>query len=192
MRLFFAYWPSSEKADEISEWVRRAHSLYGGRMMRTETLHMTLAFLGKVGEEERQRLVQACGQWSLPTGDMVLHEPGCFRHAKVVWVGPGSPETDDSTANRHTGHTSSTDLRWLYSAQERLWHYLAAVGWWQRESGFRPHVSLLRNAAPGTLDELSGPSVSWTPDRCVLVGSRPTETGSQYTMLAEIPLIATA
>ena len=201
MRLFFAYWPSPDKAAEISEWARRAHALYGGRMMRTDTLHMTLAFLGKADEETTRALVRACREWSLPTGDMLLHEPGCFRNAKVVWVGPGSPETSqpagagqsqDNGGAPAGGTALARDLEWLYSAQARLWQRLSAEGWTHTETGFRPHVSLLRNAAPAELGELSAPPVSWTPDRCVLVGSRPTESGSHYTMLAEIPLTRSA
>lgn len=174
MRLFFAYWPSVEKAGEIVPWVRSAHVLYGGRMMRTDTLHMTLAFLGQADEADTRRLIEACEHWRLPAGSMVLREPGCFRKARVVWLGPSTPE--------------APSLAWLYQANERLWAYLAPLGWQARESAFRPHVSLLRNAAPTGLGALKETEVHWTPERCVLVGSQPTETGSRYTVLAEVAL----
>lgn len=174
MRLFFAYWPTAEKAEEIAPWVHSAHAVYGGRMMRTDTLHMTLAFLGQADETETGRLIEACVHWRLPSGSMVLREPGCFRKAKVVWLGPSAAQP--------------ASLAWLHQANERLWGYLAPLGWQARESAFRPHVSLLRNAALARLDDLKGAEVSWTPERCVLVGSRPTETGSRYTMLAEVAL----
>ena len=54
MRLFFAYWPSAETAQALMDWVRRAHALYGGRMMRSDTLHLTLAFLGQTEPERAQ------------------------------------------------------------------------------------------------------------------------------------------
>lgn len=174
MRLFFAYWPSPSKAEEIVPWVRSAHALYGGRMMRSETLHMTLAFLGEADADTAQRLARACTQWRLPAGSMVLREPGRFRNAKVVWLGPSQSGPDS--------------LSWLYQANEQLWSCLAPLGWQPRESAFRPHVSLLRNAGPGELDALQGPEVAWSPQRCVLVGSRPTEAGSRYTVLAEVGL----
>jgi len=174
MRLFFAYWPSPPKADEISPWVRRAHALYGGRMMRTDTLHMTLAFLGEADEVAAQQLAEACVRWMLPSGAMVLREPGRFRNAKVVWLGPSASEP--------------SSLAWLHQANERLWSHLAPLGWRAREPVFRPHVSLLRNAGAGDPEALKGVPVNWTPGRCVLVASRPTATGSRYTMLAEIPL----
>lgn len=174
MRLFFAYWPSAQKAEEIVPWVRAAHALYGGRMMRTETLHMTLAFLGETDAAKTQELVEACRQWRLPSGAMVLREPGRFKNAKVVWLGPGE--------------TSPGSLIWLQQAYDELWAKLAPWGWQPREAGFRPHVSLLRNAGSGDMDALQGPPVRWAPERCVLVGSQPSSAGSRYTVLAELPL----
>ena len=176
MRLFFAYWPTAEKASEIAQWVDLAHSLYGGRKMRTDTLHMTLTFLGQAEESRAKELVDACSEWTLPSGQMLLHEPGRFHRAKVVWVGPGQ-------ANG-TSHV----LSWLYEANERLWQYLAPFGWSSQETGFRPHVSLLRNAGPGDLAGLSGRPVEWAPGRCVLVASRPSHMGSDYSVLAEVPV----
>jgi len=176
MRLFFAYWPTPEKANEIAQWVDRAHALYGGRKMRTDTLHMTLAFLGQAEASQADELVKACADWTLPTGELVLSEPGRFHRAKVVWVGPGQP---DHTATR---------LTWLYQANQQLWEHLAPFGWRSQETEFRPHVSLLRNAGAGDLAELSARPVDWAPGRCVLVASRPTQVGSHYSVLAEVPV----
>lgn len=174
MRLFFAYWPDSEKIQEILPWVRGAHALCGGRAMRPETLHMTLAFLGQADADAARRLADLCAGWALPSGSMVLNEPGRFPRARVVWLGPSA--------------TESASLTWLYDANRQLWEHLAPLGWQGRESVFRPHVSLLRNAGPAPLDGLSGPDVHWTPRRCVLVASEPTDAGSHYTVLAEVPL----
>jgi 2'-5' RNA ligase len=176
MRLFFAYWPSSEKAQEMAIWVDRAQALCGGRPMRTDTLHMTLAFLGMADAEKARDLAHACRQWRLPTGSMVLNEPGRFRNAKVVWLGPSQPD--------------SPALSWLYDANEQLWDALSSFGWPRQDSRYRPHISLLRNAGPAELDDLRGPAIPWTPERCVLVASEPTEGRSRYTVLAEVPLEA--
>lgn len=172
MRLFFAYWPSEAKALEFVPWVQKAHALFGGRMMRTETLHMTLAFLGTVDPQAIAPLREACAQWRLPTGRMVLQRPGRFPKAKVVWLGP----------------EDSADTAWLYLAYDTLWAYLKPLGWEPREAGFRPHVSLLRNADQGDLHALQGTAVEWIPGRCVLVGSQPDSAGSRYTVLAELAI----
>lgn len=173
MRLFFAYWPSASTAQAIEPWVENANQLFGGRKMRLNTLHMTLAFLGETDAARSERLVTACNHWALPAGSMVLNRPGRFKHARVVWLGP-------DTEGR---------LDWLFDAHARLWAHLAPLGWYPREAQFRPHVSLLRNAGPGDVEALKGPPVPWRPDRCVLVGSRPSERGSHYTLLAELPLL---
>lgn len=174
MRLFFAYWPSPQKAEEIAAWVRQAHAVCGGRMMRTDTLHMTLAFLGSAEQGKARELAQACSGWRLPAGSMLLEEPGRFRKAKVVWLGPSSADP--------------SGLSWLYEANEWLWSALAGFGWQSEDTPFRPHVSLLRNAGQCELDAVHGPAIHWSPDRCVLVASEPSATGSHYTVLADIPL----
>jgi len=174
MRLFFAYWPSPGTVAAIEPWVHGAHALYGGRMMRADTLHMTLAFLGPAEPARALALAEACGGWRLPSGSMVLHEPGRFRKPGVVWLGPDLSDR--------------AGLSWLFEANERLWSLLGPYGWQRREPVFRPHVSLLRNAGPGDLSLLRGPAVPWAPERCVLVGSQPGQAGSHYTVLAELPL----
>lgn len=194
MRLFFAYWPSPEKAAEIEPWVKQAHALFGGRMMRTETLHMTLAFLGEVDPTALEELVAACTAWQLPTGSMTLRQPGRFKNAKVVWLGPDSGRESEemgSDPNKEKLGSDPISLAWLQRAYDELWAHLAPLGWQPREAAFRPHVSLLRNAGPGELDVLQGTAVHWSPERCVLVGSRPTSEGSRYTVLAELPLVPT-
>lgn len=144
-------------------------------MMRTDTLHMTLAFLGETDVARARELAQACTRWRLPTGTMVLREPGRFGHARVVWLGPSEEDRQE--------------LSWLYEANDRLWENLAAHGWKPRESVFRPHVSLLRNAGPASLSGMHGPAVHWMPDRCVLVASEPTPARSRYNVLADVPLV---
>lgn len=174
MRLFFAYWPSPETAEQIVPWVRGAHALCGGRMMRTDTLHMTLAFLGSVPDDTARELAGACTGWRLPSGTIRLCVPGRFRQARVVWLGPDSSRPEE--------------LAWLHEAHRRLWEHLAAWGWSPRELVYRPHVSLLRNAGPADLAGLKGPEICWRPQRCLLVASNPDASGSRYTALAEVPV----
>src|SRR5690606_32306650 len=45
-RIFFGLWPSPDTAQEIMALAHEAHAECGARIMRAETLHLTLAFLG--------------------------------------------------------------------------------------------------------------------------------------------------
>ena len=47
-RIFFALWPEPEVARKLHALSGAAHAVCGGRRMRRDTLHMTLAFLGDV------------------------------------------------------------------------------------------------------------------------------------------------
>ncbi len=172
-RLFFALWPSAATAGEIMAWARDAHALCGGRMMRAETLHMTLAFLGNTPADKVHELTRAASAWVVPVGTLQLKCFGRFSGPRVVWAGPSSNDDDR--------------VPWLDDAYAALWSKLEAAGWQRPASLFRPHVSLLRKAGPCDPGQLSRPALSWTPEQCVLVASRPGEGGSNYEILARLP-----
>lgn len=174
LRLFFALWPSAESASQISDWAVDAHALCGGRIMRTETLHLTLAFLGSTSADQAKQLAQAAADWAIPTGTLVLRRFGRFSGPRVVWAGPLDTEEEP--------------LPWLADAYDTLWGHLERRGWQRPASGFRPHVSLLRKAGPGELDALQRAPLAWAPERCLLVASTPGEHGSAYQVLASLPL----
>ncbi|SHH70337.1 RNA 2',3'-cyclic phosphodiesterase [Pollutimonas bauzanensis] len=173
-RLFFALWPSAETAAEISAWAHAAHALCGGRVLRPETLHMTLAFLGNTPAARARELIHAAPAWTLPTGRLELRHFGRFAGPRIVWAGPSAHDGDR--------------IPWLDEAYGRLWSYLSALGWQRPPSVFRPHVSLLRKAGDADLGALRPPPIAWTPARCVLAASRPSEEGSYYQVLAAVSL----
>jgi 2'-5' RNA ligase len=173
-RLFFGLWPSAATADEIMAWALDAHALCGGRMMQAEALHMTLAFLGNTPEDKVHELVQAAPGWTVPVGTLQLKRFGRFAGPRVVWAGPSSEDGER--------------VPWLDDAYASLWSHLEGAGWERPASVFRPHVSLLRKAGPCELDVLSRPALSWTPEQCVLVASRPAEGGSRYEILVRLPI----
>jgi 2'-5' RNA ligase len=174
-RIFFALWPTAESAAEIMAWARAAHIVCGGRIMRPETLHMTLAFLGSTPESRVRHLAQAASRWRVNVGEITLRRFGHFPGPRIVWAGPTMDDADR--------------LEWLDVLHERLWRHLEDLGWLRSSMIFRPHVSLLRKADMCDLDGLHRPPLSWTPAACVLVASRPTVAGSRYDVLAYVPMV---
>lgn len=59
MRLFYALWPAPTLATSLASWAEQACPATGGRIMRTETLHLTLAFLGNIDMETAEELIDA-------------------------------------------------------------------------------------------------------------------------------------
>lgn len=168
-RLFFALWPDADVVAALHVWARRAHALCGGRIMRPDTLHLTLAFLGELDQDRIPALQALLQNHKLEGGSLCLDHYGRFRGPRIIWAG------------------SSTRVPWLDVAQRGLWQALAAQGFTAPQEPFRPHVSLLRGAGPGDLHALPVPEpICWTPRRCVLVASTPRESGSFYEELAQV------
>lgn len=168
-RLFIGLWPDADTVAALSAWAARAHALCGGRIMRPDTLHLTLAFLGKVEAERVAALSDAVRGWKVRTGLLDLSRFGRFKGPRIVWAGPPAPRVD-----------------WLDALHEELWGHLQAMGYAMPDEVFCPHVSLLRNAGPGNVSDLAVEHpIAWRPARCVLVASTPAVTGSYYEVLRE-------
>lgn len=170
-RVFFALWPDDATVQALSGWAQRAHATFGGRVMRPDTLHLTLAFLGTVPHDRVAELVALLDEAVLIGGTLRLDRYGRFRGPQIVWAGPSAPAP------------------WLDALHGWLWRALARRGFGQPGEPFRPHVSLLRRTEPGDLDALPIPEpLEWTPRRCVLAASTPRPGGSFYEVLAECAL----
>jgi len=153
-RLFFALWPAPDVAQEIDAgWAAPAHAHCGGRRMRPDTLHLTLAFLGNVDPGQVAPLKSIARALPVAPGTIRLERYGRFDRPGVVWAGPA--EADAALLALHAA----------------LWQALAPLGYAPTEPTYRPHVTLLRNTRTDPPDA-PAPLV-WHYDRCVLVQSDP-------------------
>lgn len=172
-RLFFALWPDADVCAKLHQCAGHAHQRLGGRLMRADTLHLTLAFLGKV-EEARVPVLQSLLQGrAWPLGTLLLDRLGHFRGPRIVWAGPDRA------------------VPWLTQLHDALLAALTDRGFVLPDARFRPHVSLLRDvdrADPDCL-KLAEP-VFWPVRHIVLVQSMPRASGSYYQWL-EPPLLHT-
>ncbi len=140
-RLFFALWPSATLAGQLAAWARHAQPYCGGHIMRADTLHITLAFLGPASPARTRQLIDYTRQSRIAPGEIRIARYGSFKRPRIVWAGP---------EGRHEA---------LAALHEQIWRDIAPLGWVQEEPGFTPHVTLLRKASgfeppdpPGALD----------------------------------------
>lgn len=138
--------------------------------MRSETLHLTLAFLGEV-DAVRLAAAQAVADGIVAEPfDFAIDRLGCWRHNHIVWAGCGAP------------------LPALGALAECLTARLRAEGFRLDDRPFAPHVTLLRDAScPEALPVLEN-SVAWRVGEFVLVESRTSPQGADYAVLARYPL----
>jgi 2'-5' RNA ligase len=125
-RYFFAIWPEAGVAKELARVGDALAGLVGGRPMPVEKIHLTLAFLGSLTEEEVGSAVAAASRIKGPGIRMTIDSVGSFRRAKVGWAAPSQP------------------VDALAKLQATLAGGLADRGFELEERAFNAHVTLVR------------------------------------------------
>jgi 2'-5' RNA ligase len=149
-RHFFALWP--ERA--VSEGLAReaGQAAMRGRPQHPEDLHLTLVFLGQIGDAQR-RCIES-------TADAIRGEPftlridgiGYWRRPRILWAGPG--ETPEPLSQL------------VFDLQNGL----KGCGFEPERRRYKPHVTLYRkvtHADPRVIE----PAIEWPVRAFVLATS---------------------
>jgi 2'-5' RNA ligase len=166
VRLFFAVWPPPKTAHALGKWANEVMRDAGGSPMRTENIHLTLAFLGEAdpvrAHNVAQRVRGVCHQ-------LAIDEAQYWKHNKIVWVGPKSMPAP------------------LGNMVKQLHGVLQEAAFVLEERPFAAHITLLRKARPPkVLPPL--PKVEWPVNEMLLVRSRTSPKGSTYEPVERFPL----
>ena len=167
MRLFISLWPPREAAEALHAWALQACRTTGGRATRAESIHLTLAFLGEIGEE---RLVELKGL--RPAGDahsLRIEQARHWARKRIVWAGPGQ---------------TPAALRVLAGS---LVAQLAQRNFVTVARPFAAHVTLIRRTE-GTGDLPALPEVDWPVRDFLLVRSQLSSEGPRYEVLERFAL----
>jgi len=149
---------------------------YGGRRMRRDSLHLTLAFLGGVAEERVETLCGIAAGLDLAPFDLHLDQLGNWRHNRIVWAGcnPSSPGFVE-----------------LNEAAGKLTAVLRKAGFTIEDRPFAAHVTLLRNAdlrhSNAPEDSPVYEPIIWQVSGFVLVESQLRENGADYRIIGRWP-----
>lgn len=164
-RLFFALWPGGVQREQL-EGYRPLLRGCGGRPIRSENLHLTLAFLGNVDEATRKCLEQAADAIALPPFTLKLDRLGFWRRPQVIWLGQEpTPEP-------------------LLALSGELKRAMLACGLEPDPRPFRTHLTLQRRAhRPPRQREV--PPLEWLVERFVLVASETRPEGVVYEVVRE-------
>jgi len=163
-RLFFALWPDGTTRVALDQAAAKLHRLCGGKQTRTETIHLTLAFLGAVPLSRIDSLVEAAGKVAAPAFSMNLSKLGWWRHNRIAWAMPEAvPEELATLVGQLRANLESADV--AFDAKP-----------------FVPHITLLRKAhCP---DEAFPPlAAPWQAREFVLVRSVSNAAGTAYEVI---------
>lgn len=146
------------------------------RWVDQSALHLTVAFVGEVGDEGVQAVGSACAEATATVGsfDLVLSgRAGTFGRG-VLWAG-----VEDSPP-----------LERLASAVRAA---LVDRGLAVEDRAFHAHVTLARARRgapirPATVEAYETPRLRWRVDRLTVMRSRPGQGGARYSVAAAWPL----
>ena len=152
----------------------------GARWQSEAQLHLTLAFLGEVKEEQVTLARDNAREIACPPFELEATGLGCFgkeESPKILWAGI-SPEAK------------------LRELQHILAQRLITDGFTLQNPSFKPHITLSRfRTGAGSVAELieryrSTRFGSWPVQGFALFESTPGQSGSVYTVLERYPLNA--
>jgi 2'-5' RNA ligase len=169
-RLFFALWPNARLQGALYRAGQSLRKALGGRLVPTENIHLTLAFLGSVPAARIDELLGIGAAVMTKRFEMTLTETGCWKRSAVGWIAPGrlpEPLEDLVLALRSR----------LLAARFRV-----------DEKPFAPHVTLLRKAKCQTPSQHLQAPLNWRVDHFVLVRSVTLRDGPQYAQIGTWPL----
>ncbi len=164
IRVFFALWPDAVTATALHGRGRHLHARCGGRVMRRDTLHLTLAFLGDVPATRLEVLNRLAARLKGEAFDLVLDRSGSWQRNRIVWLAPA---------------TMPAALAALVKA---LAEALGAAGFRVEARPFSPHITLLRNAHAAPPDDAFVP-LRWRVGGFALVASERRSEGACYRVL---------
>ncbi len=169
-RLFFALWPDPATRAALAVATRYAHTLYGGRATRADTLHLTLRFLGDVAPARIAPLCAGAAGIRAMAFTLTLDHIDCWRHNHIACLGVSEVPAP---------------LSGLVAALEAL---AVAAGLCAETRPFRPHVTLVRRATCGQ-ENPAPQNLLWTARDFVLVRSSLRAEGARYQQIGRWPLL---
>lgn len=167
-RLFFAVMPDPRSRERLAALAEATAHGVGGRASAPETLHLTVVFVGTVGDASVAAARDAGDDVRFERFAVSLDTLGSFARAGIAWAAPRRTPAPLERANRE-----------LVAA-------LAARGVETEARPYRPHVTLARRCR-GALDAPIDPPIAWEVDAVVLMSSRLLSDAPRYTPVARWP-----
>lgn len=134
--------------------------------MRTENLHITIAFLGQVEAVRFDDIVAAARSVQVQPMSLLLDRPGHWKHNKIAWLGAND-------VPQELGAMVAALRAALVKARVAF-----------DPKPFVPHVTVVRNALPPREDWPTAPPVKWPVRGFSLISSERDESGPYYRVVA--------
>jgi 2'-5' RNA ligase len=163
--MFFALWPGAAQREQCIERLKTS-GRWPGRPVKRDNYHITLAFLGRVTEQQHQAMVATADDIQLPVFELTLDHMGVWPRPQVLWLG---------------GRQVAEPLQALVAA---LNQGMTACGLIPDRRPFYPHMTLMRKVRRGPPNIPVEPII-WPVESFVLVESETLPDGVRYLPLRQ-------
>lgn len=181
-RVFLALWPDDRVRERLAEAGKRLHKVLGGRLTRSETIHLTLAFIGDLGRERIPELIERLNRLDAAASRVEFDQAACWRHNRIAYLAPSQPPRE------------------LFDLVARLESVLDELAIPFDRRPFKPHITLLRKAECPKANPAGGrvsdspewgdiEPILWSAERFMLVESVPIPVGMRYDKLGSFGLL---
>jgi 2'-5' RNA ligase len=171
VRVFFSLWPKASERDAFAEWQTTLQPLCNGRLMRPDTLHATLVFLGEVATGRLAALMLAAEEVRAARFDFRVDAARYWGHNHILYAAPSN---------------IPAPLLHLVSELER---HLIRHHFKFEPREYKPHVTLMRNVHWNDEPLPEVLPVSWSIQEFVLVQSASQNSEANYRILAKFLLL---
>jgi 2'-5' RNA ligase len=162
MRCFLAAWPDETARRRCAELIDALRPLADhGRVMRADNLHLTLAFIGDLPDDDGARIAAACAALPALQCDWQLDAVGFFARPRVLWA--GGPLTPELAQIAGRSRALLDDMKVAYDRKP-----------------FVPHVTLLRDVRRYAGPAGIAPPIPWPIREVALYRSGRDDKGARY------------
>lgn len=170
MRVFFGLELEATTKLQIADW-RDRQLACDGRPVPPANFHITLAFIGPLGDGAIERLCGSVEEWlaraPVHGASLALDRTGFWQKPGIYWLGP-------SAWPKH-----------LELLAQKLGSLASAAGAKRDRNSFQPHITLFRHCVAAPPAPVAIPSISLAYRHFALFESRQGRQGVSYHVLQD-------
>ena len=163
-RLFIAVFPPPPLREALFKIAQQQYIHLGGRCMPQANLHLTLTFLGQTPTTSIPSILEQLQGMPALDCEFNIDTLGSFANGGIHWAGSQC--------------LPSALTEWVLQLHMRLKNQHIAFD----QHSYRPHITLLRKAAP--MECVLDPALSWTLGTAQLYASHPGPDGPSYQVVS--------
>jgi RNA 2',3'-cyclic 3'-phosphodiesterase len=160
-RAFFALWPDAAVRERLAAHSDEIVRIAGGKVVKPDSLHMTLIFVGNVEDDRLARLAAVVDRISRKPFSLGLDRISAFAATEAAWI--------------TTSHVPAA----LYDMQAQLYMELENAGFEVEQRRFVPHITVARKVAKDVKQKAMD-VIHWSARTLCLVHSDTRPEGAVY------------